>query len=177
MGADHPSLLLNARLFSGIEQEGPYKGLKTLFVADPTLTWGDLEPHIQDHEQVYFGAARLSKVNWSAVEQALEFTKLLVTVETAKLTAQRTLAIFLGHPATRDDWCRLHLVLTAFMCLPTGQLVAEPLDLEKAFMAYRQFPNNISIKLDWGTRVLVISRENTYLNDFTGDYSSDKKIL
>lgn len=180
MATDHVSLLLDARLFSGIEQEGPYKGLKTLFVADPDLTWEELAPHTQGHAQLYFGAARLSPINWQAVEQALLQTGLVVTAEAASVDCVRFLQQSI-HPqmdsVLATAWQRLHLVLTALMLLPSGEHSAPPLDLQSTFKCYRQFPNNISVKLDWGTRVLVISKENAYVNDFTGDYSSDKKLL
>lgn len=55
------------RIFHGIEAEGPWKGCSSLFVADPTVTIGELISALEKSrslkiEQIYFGAGNNRQV-------------------------------------------------------------------------------------------------------------------
>lgn len=89
------------RVFEGIEAEGQYKGLRTLFVSgdvplDTILFYFDSGRQ----RQVYFGADNLSLVNWDTIKRFVDLVRkdvVIVTVETSSPI-----------PATVANW--IHVV-------------------------------------------------------------------
>lgn len=65
------------KLWIGVEEEGVNKGLKTIFIADPNITFKEIEEAIKVHsknkiDQIYFGAGCCTKINKEVLNKCLE---------------------------------------------------------------------------------------------------------
>ncbi len=65
------------KLWIGIEEEGVNKGLKTIFVGDPNITFEEIQQAIKEHsknkiDQIYLGAGCCTKINKKVLDAALE---------------------------------------------------------------------------------------------------------
>jgi hypothetical protein len=74
------------RLFEGYEAEGQYKGLLTLFISGD-VPFEKIKDtfYVAKHRQLYFGADKLSTVNWITVKAVLSMvykSPCIVSVET-----------------------------------------------------------------------------------------------
>lgn len=74
------------KLWVGKEQEGVHKGMKTLFVGSPEITYKQIENSMKEFKvvQIYFGAGICTKINYQVVNSVLNkfrHTGLLVTLE------------------------------------------------------------------------------------------------
>ena len=73
------------KLWKGIEEEGKYKGKKTVFVADPRMHTDTILYHLEkdkDIKQVYFGAGMCTEINISLIQKVIkENPYLFYTVE------------------------------------------------------------------------------------------------
>lgn len=76
------------KLWFGIEEEGLWKGFRTLFVGSPTITSNEIEQAIMHYniQQVYFGAGKCTKINYNVVKDIISYkylrmNELLITLE------------------------------------------------------------------------------------------------
>lgn len=181
---DHSCLILDAALFGGIEQEGPRKGIHTLFVATETLTISQLSGVLTDavlkgrpFDQVYFGAGRLQPINRELLDWTLRETNLLVTVEVPDLGA-------LDVKALLQEWeivapkNRILVVVTPWMMTKDQAIVSDSMDVSgDILLLVSEYPDSVAMKIDTGERVTIIMHTRTYSNDFeTTDYGSDYRI-
>jgi hypothetical protein len=69
-------------LWVGIEKEGKLKGMKTLFVGSPKITFNELERTLREHpdiNHVYFGAGKCSKINARVLSMFLKHHSIYTT--------------------------------------------------------------------------------------------------
>lgn len=63
------------KLWVGNEQEGEYKGIKTLFIGTPNVTSEEIITLVNKYniEQVYFGAGKCSKINEVVLNSIIKY--------------------------------------------------------------------------------------------------------
>ena len=72
------------KLWLGVEEEGQHKGLKTLFVGSPDITFEEIKDAIKKHsknkiDQIYFGAGCCTQINKEVLNECIE--KIVKTIE------------------------------------------------------------------------------------------------
>lgn len=63
------------KLWLGKEQEGDYKGLDTLFIGSPDVSYKEIKEAIKENDfnQIYFGAGRCSKINVDVIKKSIKY--------------------------------------------------------------------------------------------------------
>ena len=73
------------KLWKGIEVEGVYLGIKTLFIGDSSITFNEIKEQVDkdsDIEQLYFGAGQCTKINVEVLRLCVEhFKHKVITAE------------------------------------------------------------------------------------------------
>lgn len=167
-----PHLVLNYPLFSGSEQEGPYKGAKTLFVAGDKLEYGDIRLYFAGHSQVYLGAGMLSDFSAVLLSDLLDFTDLRVCVEVGKKKDAETLLSMYRDVSPK----RLYLVLTMLMMRPNKSIHHINKSMLDVFVRARRMNFNVGLKIDTGTSVTVLHGSSSYTNAIDVSYADDVKL-
>ena len=96
------------KVWKGIEKEGDYKGLMTLFVASSTVTPKQLQLLLEKHlniQQIYFGAGECSTINWDVVIWATQNWK------RKKITCELLLSNVYTIPATLPEFVNIIVTL------------------------------------------------------------------
>ncbi len=73
-----------SNLWAGKEKEGIFKGIKTLFIGSPNITFNHIKKYIKEYKisQLYFGAGMCSVINKNLIFQCLRKIKyILITTE------------------------------------------------------------------------------------------------
>lgn len=165
----HPGVLLGKPLFVGLELEGVRQGMQTLFVADPRIELRHLVTDtgslIPIGGQVYLGAGRQSPVN-VALATELVNRGYKVTLDVTQFDQLASVPLVPG---------QVLVTLTVLMMDTAGNLVNPVGDLHAAFLAYRAHPGLVQVKLDWGTRIVILNNDQAFFNGFDG-YGNDKPV-
>lgn len=172
-----PPLLLDGDAFFGVEQEGPFKGKRTLFIrgalatADQVLAAADR----LSAEQIYFGSSRLSEIDWSVVDTVLSRFNGMVTAETGSRVPLDTLAEHLRASL-------LHLVLTPVM-FAGGERYSVSRDTAVYASCVLERANRfaaVSVKHDIGDLVtyVTVAKGDTrvYTNTIGCEYAADTPV-
>lgn len=178
--SDHPELILDAPLFFGIEQEGPRKGMRTLFVNGPDVPIFDilLAAEKYEAEQVYLGAARCSPWNQAQFQTILRDTELKVSVECPMFTVQTvsSLITFIEAQLEAGFGDRFLMIATLLMLKPGELVPLFSIETGDAFALaahlMNRCPNNVVLKIDAGQIVHILGAKDSYSNGFS-DYSKD----
>ena len=181
--SDHACLILDEPLFGGIEQEGPRKGLRTLFIAGDKITFSQVEPLLGEFDQVYLGSGRLTPVSMDLLDELASVPSLRISVETSSKEVANKLMTKVheladAYPSEAD---KVLVVFTTEMKRPDG---TDAIDLpvldrvdESIYNWYAfDHPASVSMKVDDGTKVVITHQGRTYVNDFTAGYADDFPI-
>lgn len=156
-------IIMGARLFLGLELEGPRRGYKTLFVASPDVTLQEIVQHSPG--AVYFGAGRLSEVNMSVV---LAFQ----AVSSDKVTIESQDVGLLENALCKNDYFPL-CIFTKSMTLPNGEVLSSDVPQETLDNLKKRYPHKFGVKTDDGEFVTIEFAYAKYVSNINSDYSND----
>lgn len=145
------------RLFKGIECEGILKGKHTLFV-DGDVDTNIISAHLtEDVQHVYFGAGRLSEINFKNVKSVLNKHTVYVTVESFNIIED----LFV--------YPNLYQMLTAIMLDGSVNKVNVKTftDTVSSYLEKGLFLERVMVKIDTGKFVAVDTLKNFILNDYS----------
>lgn len=157
---DFPVNKVEYALFKGIEQEGPFKGVKTLFVVgDCPLDKISNALKSDFFAQIYLGAGGRFDYNKETVRQLL----------------QKSVVVTIENPVVNYE-C---LVYGAHWMLPIlwkNQPVSDGLTSLTSVLAEGNFIESVSLKLDTGSKTFVVRLQDFIRSDYS-DYGGDELIL
>lgn len=161
-------IITGARLFRGIEREGPRRGIETLFVAAPTVTVEEIVA--QGPKAIYFGAGRLTEINIGVLRHFSCSSGYLVTVESPN--------ICLIESVLEDVSTRLSTlcILTVQMFGPGGEIRIRPAPKAKIVALMNRHPTRFGVKKDDGDEVCVQFLHSQYKTPLNSDYAEDTVI-
>lgn len=172
MNDDHAVLILDAPLFRGIEAEGPFKGERVLFVADPKLELKNIAVYLKSVDAVYLGSARLQPINFDLAQDLADSSNVRICFEIADLmSAVQAMELLHRYPERSH-----HLVFTELMKKPNGAVVA---DWPGAFYHYQLAMSKglcTSLKTDDGFTVTLQHGDKVFANQINADYAEDERV-
>lgn len=171
---DSPHLVLDSPLFRGVELEGPYRGLKTLFIASAEVTLSNVQGYLPTVEAVYFGAGRLGSVNWELLRQTAGLGTHLVTVELGRRPLNDIEQCLLSVDALRRS--RHLVVLTAEMRLPSGAHHSFWPEATMHADTLRALGLSAAVKQDDGKCVTLTYKGQTFVNRIDVTYADDVRL-
>lgn len=161
-------IIIGARMFSGVEREGPRKGMQTLFVASPTVTVEEILA--QNPKAIYFGAGRLTSINEDVLEYFARSPEYLVTVETGDFSLIQNL---LEDPLTTPS---VMCILAVSMRTHAGQLWECSLSHPELKDALQKYPTCLGLKTDDEKKVTIVFEHSVYVTQLNSDYAKDVVI-
>jgi hypothetical protein len=173
---DHPSLILSAPAFVGVEQEGPLRGSRTLFLngpADALTVLRTAKRHQVAH--VYFGASRLSAFDTRAILYCMWHSSLSVTVEVGDWHTDHGSALLAA--VSKSTFLNLHLVVTPYMLLANRRVYHDNPAVLETVNGLRDRVRTLSVKYDTGDTVSLISLgpDGVHVNNFD-NYGDDFSV-
>ena len=161
-------IIIGARLFRGIEREGPRVGLDTLFIASPDVTISEIRE--QKPVGLYFGAGRLTKININVLRHFVEDPEYMVTLESSNLNL---IAAVLKDPTTEPSV--LCILAKSRSTMQSTMRLCDATDASIDALA-AMYPNQMGIKSENETQVTINFGTRRYVTPLNSDYAEDVVI-
>lgn len=160
-------IIRGARLFKGIELEGPRRGIETLFVSCDTVTVEQILVH--EPKAVYFGAGRLSAINLDVLRFFSAKDDYLVMVE----SMDAALIEEVLENSSQQTVC----VFASSMLLPDGTEVTAKAPEAVIDELQEKYPTRLGVKVDDGKYVTIRFKHAKYITPINSDYEKDEILL